>query len=569
MINITPIAQTFTIPQSLTNGCFITSIDLFFAYVSPSESNAVTVSINKTVNGYPSGASIATSVLQPSQITASSDSTISTKFSFKNLVKLNPNTEYCIVISSNSLTYKVWTATMGNKNIKNPAVIISQQPAVGSLFLSQNGSTWTAEQNQDLTFNLNRASFSTAPASITLVEPPFNNFTNLFPNPFHTTVGKNLVRVHHENHGLSAGMQVVYSGSIDTYFNSTFTVNNVVTTDSYFITINTGVYTPISDNVGGSAVKCECNQVYSSILVSGIHSDLNASISGTLKVSNASSVENTVYNILPDNILELPSPKYVMSSTNRTNILSGANSFNMSLKLSTTDSAISPIIDLSAVSCNIFSNKINRPSISDINFDTDGIVIQTATALAPIGFSGNTITLPPTTDYSKIVIGTWVKITTDSSGNINQQGFIGSVNTASNTLLIVGAAFTTTSSFDAVITQYNTYSDETENNGTAESKHITLPVTLNTTNTGFRIMVDVNTPVGTDIAVYYRNTTQSYWTSYPVSYTNSVSNTDFTPYEWDLKGLSPFTSFQFKFVFLSDNLAFSPKIKNLRIISHA
>ena len=37
---------------------------------------------------------------------------------------------------------------------------ISQQPYVGVLFKSQNGSTWTAEQNEDAKFKIKRAEFS-------------------------------------------------------------------------------------------------------------------------------------------------------------------------------------------------------------------------------------------------------------------------------------------------------------------------------------------------------------------------------------------------------------------------
>ena len=38
--------------------------------------------------------------------------------------------------------------------------LISQQPYLGSMFKSQNGSTWTPEQNEDVKFNINRAKFT-------------------------------------------------------------------------------------------------------------------------------------------------------------------------------------------------------------------------------------------------------------------------------------------------------------------------------------------------------------------------------------------------------------------------
>ena len=39
---------------------------------------------------------------------------------------------------------------------------ISGQPYAGSLFLSQNASTWTAEQTDDLKFNMKIAKFDTS-----------------------------------------------------------------------------------------------------------------------------------------------------------------------------------------------------------------------------------------------------------------------------------------------------------------------------------------------------------------------------------------------------------------------
>ena len=39
--------------------------------------------------------------------------------------------------------------------------LISQQPYLGSMFKSQNASTWTAEQNEDVKFKINRAKFTT------------------------------------------------------------------------------------------------------------------------------------------------------------------------------------------------------------------------------------------------------------------------------------------------------------------------------------------------------------------------------------------------------------------------
>ena len=60
---------------------------------------------------------------------------------------------------TNSDQYEVWTAKMGERTIEtlnlpnSEAVRYSRQFALGSLFKSQNGSTWTLTQN--LISNLN------------------------------------------------------------------------------------------------------------------------------------------------------------------------------------------------------------------------------------------------------------------------------------------------------------------------------------------------------------------------------------------------------------------------------
>jgi hypothetical protein len=61
---------------------------------------------------------------------------------------------------SNSLKYEAWISEMGD-NIIGTTRKVSEQPYAGVFFKSQNASTWSADQNQDLTFQLNRATFTT------------------------------------------------------------------------------------------------------------------------------------------------------------------------------------------------------------------------------------------------------------------------------------------------------------------------------------------------------------------------------------------------------------------------
>ena len=87
-----------------------------------------------------------------------SSSTSVTRFTFPSLAYLQPNREYGITLLSNSDEYNVYIARMGEVDIFSSSqddtgtqTIVSQQPSAGVLFKSQNGSTWTANQFEDLT----------------------------------------------------------------------------------------------------------------------------------------------------------------------------------------------------------------------------------------------------------------------------------------------------------------------------------------------------------------------------------------------------------------------------------
>jgi hypothetical protein len=58
------------------------------------------------------------------------------------------------------LKYEAWISEFG-ENIIGTTRKISEQPYAGVFFKSQNASTWSPDQNQDLTFVLNRAEFTT------------------------------------------------------------------------------------------------------------------------------------------------------------------------------------------------------------------------------------------------------------------------------------------------------------------------------------------------------------------------------------------------------------------------
>lgn len=174
-----PLAQTFFTPRGY--GTFITSVDLFFK-AKPLASNEdteipVSIGIVSTLNGYPTNKALATATVQchdvkttdgVSTFPRTTDATTKTKFTFADPVYLAPGNEYALVVYSDSPTYEVWLSELGSTIIGDTdGRRVSEQPYIGSLFKSQNASTWTPIQNEDLMFVINRAVFNKTPTTLT------------------------------------------------------------------------------------------------------------------------------------------------------------------------------------------------------------------------------------------------------------------------------------------------------------------------------------------------------------------------------------------------------------------
>jgi hypothetical protein len=162
---IDPIAQTFMVDDN--GGAFITSMDLFAQ--SKDDNIPITLQIREVVNGYPSRTIVPFGevVLNPSQVNVSADASVATKFTFNSPVYLQEKTEYCLCLLANTNNYNMWVARVGDRQVGSDRTI-SEQPYAGVMFKSQNGSTWTAEQLEDIKMKINRAEFSNVTGTVTL-----------------------------------------------------------------------------------------------------------------------------------------------------------------------------------------------------------------------------------------------------------------------------------------------------------------------------------------------------------------------------------------------------------------
>ena len=169
---VDPTAQSFFVESvAYPAGICVTSVDIFFQ--SRSTSIPVELQIRRNVNGYPSSVwdiPFAQVIKRANDVAVSSNGTAATTFTFPSPIYLAPG-EYSIVLLANTQEYNVFVSEMGGRILGGTA-IIDKQPSIGSLFKSQNASTWTADQNQDLKFRIRRAKFSTTGTAYFDIDDP-------------------------------------------------------------------------------------------------------------------------------------------------------------------------------------------------------------------------------------------------------------------------------------------------------------------------------------------------------------------------------------------------------------
>ena len=376
-----PLAQTFMIDDE--GGVFLTSVDVYFS--SKDENVPVTLQIRNTVNGYPGQQILpfAEKTLNPSAVSTSSDGTTATTFTFDSPVYVQENTEYAFVLMANTTDYNVYVARLGETALDSDRTI-SQQPYAGVFFKSQNGVTWTADQNEDIKFKIKRAEFSNVTGTVTLTNDTLPTRT-LKNNPIRTTNGSDTVRVFHKNHGMHgtdnnvtiAGLDsgTTYNGVLGSAINGTYTSISNITLDSYDITLPDSTAFTATGDIGGNVVTATQNRTFDILNLSGLQTlqlpgtsinhfirpTTGKSIDGSESEFSLTSNANKLSVVSTDNIY-FTAPQAVMSNINETNEMSSQKSFWTILEFSTDNTKLSPVLDTQRMSAFVITNRLNDPS---------------------------------------------------------------------------------------------------------------------------------------------------------------------------------------------------------------
>ena len=476
--------------------------------------------------------------------------------------------------------------------------MIFEQPYAGVLFKSQNGSTWTADQSQDLMFRINKAKFN----ENTVGEVEFMNAAissiNLRSDPFYVVSGTNYLRVSHENHGFHPGSEVVISGAASNVggipfaeFNTTFTVV-AVDHDTYVIqttsnATNTGSFG--GDNIYASE-NIEYN-VIQPIVQQQVFPDTD--ISHTIRTATGQSVNGS-------EVSGLFSP-YTPVSINENNTLTtvrmigtaateaaypvAGKSFKLRSRLSTSNPNISPVIDIARLSVITVQDRINWPTELNTNYavlDTRNIVAANALVGVTTGTLASRFTTTDTatkTAFLSVNLGTYITTTGFATAGNNGKFLVTAIPDDGSYIEVLATLTTVAAGASITMNSLERFVDEIAPIGSSSvAKYVSKKINLANAGTFLKVRFAADVEQLANIDLYYKlqpaNETVDfnkmiYTKATPVKSAVPSNNGVFSDIEYEIKDLPEFTAVQVKLVINSTGGADIVRVKDLLIIGCA
>ena len=343
-------------------------------------------------------------------VSTSSDGTAATTFKFRNPMYLMPGEIYAFVLKApTSLKYKAWTSKLG-ENLVGTQTRVVEQPSLGSLFMSQNGGLWTADQTQDIKFEMRRADFErNTEATITLQNMPLETEA-LDVDPIETNsstgsgsdlFGDNprIVEIYHPNHGLNVGDLVEISGVTQDIGGIPFAefndVHTVIANDFMKYTIKVTTMATSSERGGGDEMRASFGRPYEVIDVyTGAMKFANTELNVSNRATYSSAISSTLSNeytrddLVPINFDEeyyYNGPRqvgnYLNEAKNRgSSKLRGDRSLQTIVKMITFNGEVSPVLDLQRTNAIVSRNLIDNPTPTDPIFGPITATVTTSNA---------------------------------------------------------------------------------------------------------------------------------------------------------------------------------------------
>lgn len=572
-----PLAQSFMVDNSA--GMFVTSVDVYFA--AKDRKSTMWFELVEVATGLPTRNVLPGSrvIIKPSQVTVSNNSSIATRIYMDYPVYLNGNTEYAFVMGSDSPSWMVWVSHLGETDLLTGRNI-SRQPHLGSMFKSQNASTWNPSQLDDIKFKINRANFDINTSGNVSLESRSLDLMSLSQNPFFIASGTTSVRVFANNHGLTAGSKVTISGSTDLGNIPAININKQHTVasaelDSFVIVVATSATT--TGYLGGSAVKMSrnirmdvtsLNSTQITFEGTSVRHYINPTTIGYQTLAEAIEISPYVNTSMPDEMT-------IASKENEIAFLAGQKSLKSTIQLQSSNAYLSPVVDMVRYSIAAVGNRINNPSTAQNISVLDTTALGTSAA---IGFSGSNLTSSTSNAlFLRIKAGCYVTISGAVNGGNNGTFLVRDIDPNGLFVTFSGKTFTTEAAGATItVSIANRFVSEIAPvGGTAEAKYIIKKMTLDLPANQLSVYFDVSKPDSSEVDLYYRvsNTgselNNKYWTLLaPVAQiARSDNQSVFYGAQYKLDSTTEFATAQIKLVLRSNHTNLVPVVKNLRMIA--
>jgi len=218
-----PLAQSFLITAdnedgTVSDGVYVTGGEVYFKTKDPTI--PVTVQIRTMRDGTPTVTVVPFGQvnIDARDVNLSEDGSVATEFKFDTPVYLQTGYEYALVLISPTEKYLAFITRMGEEDLQLKAVY-NKQPYLGSLFKSQNQSTWTPSQLEDLKFKLNKAKFVTGtPVSVSFYNSELPKVTIRRENPITAYAKRQTVGIDTSTVNFVPGNQIVQGSNTGNIF---------------------------------------------------------------------------------------------------------------------------------------------------------------------------------------------------------------------------------------------------------------------------------------------------------------------------------------------------------------
>ena len=549
-------------------------------------------------------------------VATSDDATVATTFKFNAPVYLLGNTYYGFVVKSpNSLDYTIWTSKLG-EDLLNTQTRVVEQPSLGSLFKSQNGGLWTEDQTEDVKFVLRRADFrDNTSALVKLQNSPIDSkFLGLDPFETNSEPGAGsdvfgddpaIVKVYHPAHGLAPDDLVKFSGVLIDIGGipkeEINTIHTVIHASLNYFTIRVTTPADTSVRAGGTRVLASYNRPYEVI---NVYTGLMAFGTSTLGVENraAEHAGVTLYNQpfqyrldTPRNINLMESyyytgakqvANYLNEAKYRDSLhLQGEKTLKTSIELMTTNSKVSPVIDMERTNATITRNLIDNPNENDEIFGVRRATLTMNDEFSTVA-KGQLLKFTAGEDDRAVVVEDFNPVTK----KIRVKGKF--ANLLSNSAVLDDSVLRT-NGFSEIVVQdaADEFIPETRSNASVYSKWISRLFLFENLCDGVEIKLSCIFYNNESIKVYFRPKTVGF--DFEISETpwipfnetglangienikprssdnvdpNIIKSGEWKTLTWSVQDLAKFDGLQVKIVMTSDNPAQAPLIDDLQMV---